>query len=213
MFCTKCGTNNPDNSKFCVGCGGQLGGNTENQSPVTQESKSPPIPKVEIPKIDIPEQQASGSGALHCPKCKSKKLQALMETNVKGGYRAGTGCIGFLLFGPLGFLCGAAGKKARISSTNTPWFVCMECGFRFIDVDLMKAYKQDEAKIWFIGIYVCAVLGIVLAGPGQGGVGAVLGGLFFAAVCIFAHIQLKKDIKDLEENGYDATCYLEKKEK
>lgn len=43
MFCQKCGAQNDDNSKFCLGCGNSL---TESVTPVTSPPPPPPMPPV-----------------------------------------------------------------------------------------------------------------------------------------------------------------------
>lgn len=55
----------------------------------------------------------------HCPKCGSTSIQAVTK-----GFGAGKGCLGVLLTGPLGVLCGFCGHK-KLSS------VCLQCGHRW----------------------------------------------------------------------------------
>lgn len=66
-----------------------------------------------------------------CPYCGGENLQYVSETSTQtsgGGYSGGKGCLGFLLFGPLGLLCGACGQRQTTStSTNTYW-KCTHCG-------------------------------------------------------------------------------------
>lgn len=65
-----------------------------------------------------------------CPHCGSNNCQPMNETKVSGGnYDAGNGCCGYILFGPLGLLCGACGSETK-SYTKTYW-VCKSCGKRF----------------------------------------------------------------------------------
>ncbi|MBM3250471.1 MAG: zinc ribbon domain-containing protein [Candidatus Omnitrophica bacterium] len=52
MFCTKCGSNNPDTSKFCVGCGAALGQAAAPQAPAYQPPPPPP-PKQGSPVMMI----------------------------------------------------------------------------------------------------------------------------------------------------------------
>lgn len=199
MFCKNCGEKNPDASKFCTKCGSALTENTDSQ---TNDTSKPQIP--EQPQItDLPEMNATGG--VHCPKCKSTKLQALMETDVQGGYRAGRGCLGYLLFGPLGFLCGACGKKSKIQATNNSLFVCMECGFKFIELEEMMALKENETKYNLIGCIAAAVGSIALI--------SVLGlyslvGLLIAFGAFLSYREAKKDCDELREKQYDAPCFL-----
>ncbi len=64
---------------------------------------------------------------MNCPKCNSDKCKIINEVSSEGkDYKAGTGCLGALLFGPLGLLCGACGKGRQINNEN--YWVCENCG-------------------------------------------------------------------------------------
>ena len=73
-----------------------------------------------------------------CPRCGSKHLQQVTTTNTNvqtrgGGYSTGKGCLGWLLLGPLGLLCGTGGKKQETTvqtTTQTMWH-CLDCGNQF----------------------------------------------------------------------------------
>jgi hypothetical protein len=52
MFCTKCGKDNPEQSKFCVGCGATLGAAPAPQAPGYQPPPPPP-PKESNPVMMI----------------------------------------------------------------------------------------------------------------------------------------------------------------
>lgn len=53
MFCTKCGKDNPEQSKFCVGCGAPLGVAVAPQAPSYQPAPPPPPPKQSSPVMMI----------------------------------------------------------------------------------------------------------------------------------------------------------------
>ncbi len=62
-----------------------------------------------------------------CPKCGSDNVQIINETTTSGkDYSAGKGCLGFLIAGPAGLLCGACGRGKR--TKNTQYWVCNNCG-------------------------------------------------------------------------------------
>ena len=64
---------------------------------------------------------------MNCPKCNSKKCKIINEVSTEGkDFSAGKGCLGALLLGPLGILCGACGKGRQ--TTNTNYWVCEDCG-------------------------------------------------------------------------------------
>lgn len=64
---------------------------------------------------------------MKCPKCESENCQIINEVQTSGkDYSAGKGCIGTILLGPIGLLCGACGKGK--TTTNTNYWVCNNCG-------------------------------------------------------------------------------------
>jgi hypothetical protein len=65
------------------------------------------------------ESKTTPGGSVCCPKCGCTSI-----TPAKKGFEAGTGCLGLLLFGPLGLLCG-------LCSANQMYSVCMKCGHKW----------------------------------------------------------------------------------
>lgn len=64
---------------------------------------------------------------MKCPKCGSDNCQIINEVTTKGkDFSAGKGCLGALLFGWLGILCGACGNGKK--NINTNYWVCNNCG-------------------------------------------------------------------------------------
>lgn len=68
---------------------------------------------------------------MQCPRCGNDNLQAITETesDIKG-YGAGKGCLGYLIWGPIGLLCGLCGMGKGKTRTKTYW-VCNQCGKKF----------------------------------------------------------------------------------
>lgn len=112
-----------------------------------------------------------------CPNCKSTDLQytSINETNVTskgGGYGVGKGCLGYLLLGPLGLLCGACGSKTKITTANTEksGWVCKSCGHKFCDYDTLDAevraaeeqLQRDKTIAPVIGILTSLVCIIII---------------------------------------------------
>lgn len=127
MFCSKCGVENDSNSRFCKGCGTIF----SEQNETIHRSNT----------VTFQDNQLS---AQRCSSCGSSSLQAIVETDVNtttsgSGYNAGSGCLGYLLLGPLGFLCGTCGSSQKIATTskNKTFWVCNNCGNKFRN-------KQDE---------------------------------------------------------------------
>lgn len=55
-----------------------------------------------------------------CPKCGSNNIQVISESK---GFGAGKGCLGWIIFGPIGILCGLCGMGK--SKTKR---ICANCG-------------------------------------------------------------------------------------
>ena len=142
MFCNKCGTEIPDESKFCSKCGNVL------NSTAIQPISNPPEPE-----------------GICCPKCKSKRLQVSVESNVNstgGGYSGSKGCLGFFLLGPLGLLCGSCGSRQKITTANKTFWICQDCGNKFRNAQELMEEKYMSAKnLRIIGRFF-VILGSIL---------------------------------------------------
>ena len=65
--------------------------------------------------------------AARCPKCGSTEIQVATEGETQG-FGAGKGCIGILLLGLPGILCGLCGMgKGKTTAVR----MCMSCGKKF----------------------------------------------------------------------------------
>ncbi len=116
MRCSNCGTMNHSINKFCSSCGFEL-----------SNSVTVPINREKF---------------LNCPNCGSDNLHPITEYNTTtsgGGYGAGKGCLGYILLGPLGLLCGACGSSSKTTSTSKTFWICGNCGNKFRN-------RQDEIK-------------------------------------------------------------------
>jgi len=74
------------------------------------------------------------SNLVTCPVCKSAYCRAISTNNTyieDKGYGAGKGCCGYILFGPLGLLCGLCGGKRRTRTTTQTYWHCDGCGNKF----------------------------------------------------------------------------------
>ena len=97
-----------------------------------------------------------GQGRIKCPTCGSTNLQYTTESETKvetsgGGYSGSKGCLGFLLFGPFGLLCGNCGKSQKTTVTNLHkhFWVCSDCGCKFPSLEDLQAEiqrKRDALK-------------------------------------------------------------------
>lgn len=61
-----------------------------------------------------------------CPNCESENCNFISQTHTSSGSFA-DGCCGFILFGPIGILCGLCGKD----TTTKEFWVCNNCGCKF----------------------------------------------------------------------------------
>lgn len=67
---------------------------------------------------------------MQCKKCGSEDCQIINEVHTSGtDFSFGKGCCGWVLFGPIGVLCGACGEERRTINKN--YWVCQNCGFKF----------------------------------------------------------------------------------
>lgn len=99
---------------------------------------------------------------LCCPQCGNHELQVINETNVQTtgkDFSAGKGCMGYLLFGPLGILCGSCGQGQKTTSTNATYWVCNKCGKKFRDLE----EQRKEASSCNAGGVTFFILGIICA--------------------------------------------------
>ncbi len=64
---------------------------------------------------------------MKCPKCGSEDVTVINETTTKGkDFSMGKGCLGTLILGPIGALCGLCGEGKKTINTN--YWVCNSCG-------------------------------------------------------------------------------------
>lgn len=64
---------------------------------------------------------------MRCPKCHAENCQIINEVTTSGkDFSASQSCCGYILFGPIGLLCGACGDGKKVQNTN--YWVCNNCG-------------------------------------------------------------------------------------
>lgn len=72
--------------------------------------------------------------SIRCPKCGSDRVQYVASTDYKKG-SVSKGCCGYIIFGPIGLLCGLCGS----GSTTKKYWVCHNCGCEF---------QKGDCKSW-----------------------------------------------------------------
>ena len=150
MFCGKCGAEMHTGGKFCPSCGNAVAG---------MAPSAPNVPSVQSIHIH------NSNAGVSCPNCRSTNLHVSTESNttsIGGGYSGGKGCLGFLLLGPLGLLCGSCGSKQKISTTNQTFWICGDCGNKFRNAqELMQESQQKYKACTGLGIFF-AILTLVV---------------------------------------------------
>lgn len=214
MNCPNCGTELPEVSKFCFSCGAKVLQNLESTKETRISTLEKPV-NMNAPAMDVKK------GKIHCPNCHCTDFTVVSETitsntSTGGGYSGGKGCVGFLLFGPLGLLCGNCGNKQTITTTNTTknFFLCSNCGNKFRVPDELKTEIEqiDKSvnmfKIIAIVSSICtALLAMIDMGITRGELGwAVAIGLFDVIMFMVLFI-VNRNKYDAMEREYSELIY------
>lgn len=168
-YCVKCGSMLQNGA--CPRCGGSSGtlrnnmNNTNGMYGISNSSKSY---RSTIPANISPNQL---NYAMHCPRCGNKNLQMVtqQDTHSNGkNYSGGKGCLGLVLLGPLGLLCGMCGNGKQIYTTNSISWVCTNCGM-IVDTQQMgsgtEKNKSSAATIVaaiFLLVFCWVMFGILV---------------------------------------------------
>lgn len=98
---------------------------------------------------------------LVCPKCGSKNLQITTETDTQThgkNFSTGKGCLGYLMFGPLGILCGSCGQQQKTTVTNTQYWVCPDCGNKFRNPDDIREELNQYKKKYSLSFLIFSLI-------------------------------------------------------
>lgn len=151
MYCHKCGKKLDDGTKFCPDCGTEL-------TSSSAENNAAVAPKPTESRAPI---SAAGKKVV-CPVCRSKNLQVISEdhsvTQTKGGYSNTRGCLGYLLLGPFGLLCGNRKLKTTNYNIHKTFWVCSDCGHKFRNLEDWKKELDSNRK----GVKLLTILSAVL---------------------------------------------------
>lgn len=139
MFCSHCGKNNSDESKFCQYCGKPLHENSNGSGrkweiKFTDFLKYLLNEKGQAKKIFFEENPRCPSDQ-ECPHCGNTDTQIIQKniTDIKTkGYSMGNGCCGLCLLGPFGLLCGMIGTGSKVKVSTETWWHCKNCGQQYI---------------------------------------------------------------------------------
>ncbi|MCD8391025.1 MAG: zinc ribbon domain-containing protein, partial [Firmicutes bacterium] len=150
MYCNKCGAEVNDGNAFCTNCGS-------------------PLNKAKIEFAERTEPKEPQNFKIKCIRCRSCDLHPLTEditTSKTTGsdFSVGKGCLGYLLMGPFGILCGACGKNKKTTTTTTHknYWVCKDCGFKFKDLATLETeintYKSSLILTSVALIFWCILM-------------------------------------------------------
>lgn len=204
--CPFCGRAIDDDAIYCSGCGREIDAHDE----ITHN----PITEAMLHYDEMPEPETRRKhGIVRCPRCGEHNLHPMNETSTSvqtsgGGYSSSKGCLGWLLFGPIGLLCGGLGQKQRtsVNTVNKLFWICNECGFKFRNLDDwakeidIKEKQQKLNQYSAIALVVLSLLFMMMGGGME-----LLGILFLAiaamnGILAFTLIQIiKRERTDYEK--------------
>ena len=79
---------------------------------------------------------------MKCPKCGADNAQFISNTT-GGGISTTRSCCGYIVFGPIGLLCGACGK----GTTTKEFWICNSCGYRFSELEAKFEMIDEKQRI------------------------------------------------------------------
>ena len=138
---------------------------------------------------------------MRCRECGSENLQSFRDTNVKTtgkNYSGGQGCLGFLLFGPLGLLCGNCGQGQQTQVQQKTYWVCSKCGHKFRDPEEWRKEVTEYRHVGIASIVAGVGLGLILMISGAAELGLVLA-LMLGAAGVGLFLRSGMDMKKVDE--------------
>lgn len=201
MRCPFCGGENDDDARYCKVCGEKF-----------EEDEHQLITSISEAMLHYDDIKTSPKyKKIHCPRCGCNNLQATVETATSvrttgGGYSGTKGCMGWLLFGPIGLLCGNLGQKQRmyVDTKNTSYWICSECGNKFRNLDDWKEEinsKENSRKVNLVSAAIAGGLGLLFLIGSSEYISAIL--LIIAAIngilALVLQATIKKDWLAYEE--------------
>lgn len=164
MYCVKCGKELPESAQFCPNCGTSISSPTTPPPPQPSSSEqqaNPSTVQQSVPSVSTPSTPPLPEEKLQCPRCGTDGCIPQYKQHVSGGgYGCLSGCLGWLLLGPLGLLCGACGNS--VQSKNELVWICPKCGNEF-----KKPPTKEQAMLEYAMSFIslgCSMLWASLAG-------------------------------------------------
>lgn len=140
MFCGKCGSS-VDRHNYCPNCGTPC--NLPNPNNANPSSR--------------PQHK--------CPKCGGTEFDLAVYSDTKSqgkDFSVGQGCLGYLLFGPLGILCGLCGQGKTTTTTHETYHVCKHCGNKIRQRDELLQEIENHKKNARNCIIICSIAFVFL---------------------------------------------------
>jgi len=106
--CIYCGRLNHDKLTYCQYCGESLN----------------PTEYSDVHSNEFEENHKYENKNPHCPRCGSSRV--FFVTKESGDFAPSNACCGYILFGPLGLLCGLVSNKETVTMKE-----CQDCGYQF----------------------------------------------------------------------------------
>ena len=174
MFCHKCGAPIAEKAVFCEKCGTRVvytdAGPQVSSSYGPNTSESPTFSQSDsFSQSNAPSQNNTysqdnthvHSNTLQCPNCHSTDIIPITETSTNvsgGGYGVGKGCCGWILFGPLGLLCGLCGTGVKSQTQTKTYWVCRSCGNKFRSQADITAEQSAEVIPGSMGVLIGSIV-------------------------------------------------------
>lgn len=116
--CVYCGRESDNNNKFCSYCGEEFDGETY------QASEEADVEAEVIDGDPKTHHNHKSNNLVRCPRCGSPEI--FLMTRESNGFAASNACCGYIIFGPLGLLCGLSGERESVTVRK-----CKNCGYEF----------------------------------------------------------------------------------
>ena len=147
-FCTKCGKQLEDGTRFCPGCGAPQ--NAPAAAPAAPVQTAPvqtapvqtaPVQTAPVPPVQAAPVYAAPAGQLHCPNCKGTNLTPVVESSVNGALTTSHGNM----------------AATRVSNTHRNYWMCSTCGNKFRNIQNLQEEIVNTEKSVKVAIVMCVI--------------------------------------------------------
>ncbi|ERJ11334.1 hypothetical protein [Haloplasma contractile] len=121
MKCHLCGTENDEQSSYCKSCGFKFDKEQDDKQNIYEGE----VITTDESNHENVNRDFEGEDYIKCPNCHSPNIH-FVTIQSGSDYSAANGCCGFILFGPLGLLCGLLSNKRTATIRK-----CINCNHEF----------------------------------------------------------------------------------